>query len=492
MLHLSEIWEFPVPAAFARELMMSEMVDDERHPRLQVRLVDLISWVVAAALVSAVCRSAGVRGWPNSLAGFEPVLDVTGVALAVFFGLALAREAIDRSLKASAHGDRLPLGAVGWRLGVVALLAAFALEEGRLLGAEGQSFELVATSLMPLAATMAMAGILMGMRPDAVRRRPRKWAALSVLIAGAAGVAIMASWSVIPYLILLALEAVSCAKHHPDLAQLSRAGLNERFVPSAWEAAGALGCCLACGLAVSRDLRRPAGQAPAAARIGLFASTIAAAAASGWLVAVTIPRLHEHLAEGLGMTVKPAALAAIVLGFAGVAAGLAARAADRPGQPEIEEIHGRRWPWWVAVTLVALAALAMLAVNVDQVVGSYAVRASGHPGLLARLLGSVDTLGNWFGWVLTFALRDIWAATQGPEWLALALAEAWVGWHVILMLLKPPAAEIAPLDAVWNDRRALYRFAVRWAATTILMVAAMPVLFVAGLVALHGLFRAGN
>ena len=77
----------------------------------------------------------------------------------------------------------------------------------------------------------------------------------------------------------------------------------------------------------------------------------------------------------------------------------------------------------------------------------------------------------------------------GPKNLGFNYGLVFIGWGVAFLLLKPIDATISPLDAMLSDRRALGTFVTRWVATTLLMLAALPALFVVGLVALHGLFR---
>ena len=189
------------------------------------------------------------------------------------------------------------------------------------------------------------------------------------------------------------------------------------------------------------------------------------------------------------MTLKPPLVAAIVLGFASAGAALAARAADRPQVPTEPEPTRRRWPFWLATSVVGLVALGFLAANVDRFVSVFLNGAGSRSGLLARLPERLNLLSDWFGWLVALLFRDIWVTTQGPVYLVMAVTHVWIAYRLALMLLTSPGSARSPLDDAFRNRSGFGVFLIRWFAVTVLMVAALPSLFVTGLVVLHGLFQ---
>jgi hypothetical protein len=384
--------------------------------------------------------------------------------------------------------------AVAWRLAVVAALGTFVVVEARLLGDDPADLSpdslILRRRLLPLTATLAMVGILAGMTPGRPRARARGMAWLSVVWAGSAGVLIAVSQAFVPYLVLLALEAVSNAMSRPDRSQLARLGLHRRVIQAGLESIPVLACCFLLGLLISHELRRPASRpggrgASWRGPLALLVATAATAAGAAWLVAVTIPRLHESLAEGLSMTVGLPEAAALVLGIAGLAIGPVTRAADRPGRPEPGAIVDRpRTPFLRVLLLMAVASLLLDFLLAGGLNLSWLVEWS-----WTRWVERVNASFRWLLVYLPSPLNQVWYLLLTPQWVALALAQAWVCWRVACLLVSPFGSEPTPIDASLEDRHALARCATRWLALTVLMLAALPVLFVVGLVAMHGLCR---
>ena len=177
--------------------------------RVRVRLADLMLWVLGAGVAAAACRESKPASWLTPWVELGRPFGLSAALLAILLGIGLLRQAVTYArLRSSAGGP--PLSAIVWRMVVVALLGAAVVDEVRLLSrvavrVDWETPQSVRLSLLPLAMTFAMAGLLAGLSPGrgrAVARLPRlAW--LSVVLAVAAGVAITANEAVIPYLVLI-------------------------------------------------------------------------------------------------------------------------------------------------------------------------------------------------------------------------------------------------------------------------------------------------
>src|SRR5262249_13186407 len=102
----------------------------------------------------------------------------------------------------------------------------------------------------------------------------------------------------------------------------------------------------------------------------LFVAAAGTAVAGAYLLLVTIPMLHEWLAAGIGMVLAAPVGAALVVGFAALAAGVAARAVvgnagwepEAPGSatPRVVRWLGRAGLVAARVVLIVLATLMFL------------------------------------------------------------------------------------------------------------------------------------
>ena len=475
--------------------------------RFRISLGDLMIWVLGAAIVAAVCRGARPASWWNlSSIDVARLLGVGAAFLVVFAGIGLSRHAWMWWQRRRTERFVLCLAAVAWRVVVVAVLGTALVVEVGLLGSDvgGDDWSdarAVRLRLLPLVLTLALAGILGGVAPGRDRAaapgRPRRMVWLSVVCTAVTGVIIVATQAVIPYIILLALNAVHNAMPGPFALQPMRPDLNGRLLRAGVEAAPVLGCCLALGLLVARELQRRPGDAGVAWRgdLALLAATTAAGLGAAWLTAVSIPRLDECLTEAIGVTIDPLNVALIAFGFAGLALGIAARATERPGHsdPAGTEERPRAWFWRVMRNLViALILLDFVAARgFDLIVARRAAAFGIVQTPVPRWIGWVDAAFDYLQMFLGSLRRRVqpWYYFEAPEWLALALAMGWVAWWVLLLLATPIGTDPSPIDACLGDRRTLGRFAIRWLALSVLMAASLPTLFLAGLVFLHSLFR---
>ena len=462
------------------------MQDQEQEPGRWTRLslADLILWVIGCGMLSAVARA----GW-GLTANVERALSFSAMGLAIFFGLGLVRESARFWRLRGAVEECSIASGLAWRFTALGLMAVFVVAELYLMERGRWEIENALRLLLPLAGTMVMGGLLAGMTSGG-QRKPRRWASLSVVWAGFAAVAMAASWMLIPYLILLALEAVSNATFSISPPPVARVPLQVRLDRASVDAAVVLTCCVFSALWISRDLRRPEGRGGWLGNVGLLGIAAVLAAGAAWLIAVTIPLLHPHLSEGLWMTLHPPELLAILLGFVGVAIAIAARAGEPSGLVTPEATAHPRRP---RRTILVLASGALVIVLLDLIL-SRVVRVGQRGG------STLEGWEAWFGWgdavyqwvrsLLPASLKDVWTLAEQPEWVVLIVAQLWVAWRVIGLVVREPATRPSPLDTMLQERRTFARFAARSCAIIVLMIAALPTLFVTGLVVLHAALRA--
>lgn len=196
----------------------------------RLRLGDMLVWTLGCGVIAAVCRGVQPETWVATRVDIDPLLGMVAVVLAVVLGIVLVRQAI--ALVRGGAGWGVPVvGAIAWRLAVAAALGIFLVAEEAELSAvlppaRGLSAP-VQRNLLPVAATLGMAGIAAGMLQGRVRAT--RWPSLSTLVATGVGVVFVATESIIPYLVLIAIEAVTCALSHPDRARLARPDLSDRI-----------------------------------------------------------------------------------------------------------------------------------------------------------------------------------------------------------------------------------------------------------------------
>jgi hypothetical protein len=401
--------------------------------------------------------------------------------------------------------------AVAWRVLAVLLLGSIALRLSAVVtsDADAASFSARLTptedwkaKLGSLTLGIAAIGLLLAATPGTERRRPRpperrRWVVPSVLFAGLAGLLILTFYGLlVPYMVLLALEAVSNAMMRPALsfdrlleghrappilvdASLWRP-VEERLMTAGIEAGIGLMLCLLTACWLGRDLRatRVEREAPRSWSGVLYRGLTAAASwgMGGYLLFKTLPRLHPMLAEGFSNLLHPGWTLTIAASFLALAAGLTARGVAEPeGTVErVERIAKSRWR--SLLRLVELTAIVVLGMVILAVI---------FPSWYAPIL-LTDCLGKLADAVTIASSGAIYFDPSiTPEALVVLGGTAWIiVLSVRLLLAKRQWCE-APLDRIGRNPRLLGRFLGAWFALTGVMLTLFPALFLAGMAVFH-------
>jgi hypothetical protein len=134
---------------------------------VRIRLADLMLWVLGAGVAAAVCKASRPASWLVPVMDVGRLLRLYAALLVVFLGITLLRQAFTPARRGGSAGGPW-LAAVTWRLVVMALLGASLTATVRLLGRDVElggwfTAEWARLTLLPLAMTFAMAGVLTGL-----------------------------------------------------------------------------------------------------------------------------------------------------------------------------------------------------------------------------------------------------------------------------------------------------------------------------------------
>lgn len=458
--------------------------------RLCLRLADLLAWIPGVAIVATLWRHARPAKWFGATTpDGARIVGLSAATLAIFLGIGLLRQSLLFYRRRRAGESSLLFRLIGWRLAVALLLVVFVTEEGRLLGedtdsAGGEGPETwILRSVLPATATLGLAGLLGSLSTGQPRMRRRRLAWLSVLWAGTAGILITATQLLIPFLVIIAIEHVKLARFHPERSQMFQGGLYPRMIHGGITATPALCACLLLGLRLSHELRRaPEAEDPGEARQrkwSLPLLTLIVAVLSGLLFWKTLPVVSESMAEGLQWSLSGSVITAIVLGFAGLALAPTVRSTDRPQEPTLVQAKVHPWYRYFAFVFSCVAAMILLDVIVTHLLTIFRV----EDLRWWEWLGWTESVLQWIHGKLpqSFWSSGILSGFESPLWFVLLLAQIWIAWHVLSLLVVTPSPTRAPIDLVFGSSTALRRFSTRWVALIVLMLAAMPVLFLEGL-----------
>jgi hypothetical protein len=486
------------------------------------RLSGLMILVLGAALSLGVVSRAHLLGTlAPSWFGESPLTRWLGVVVAplgVTLALALAIQGIG-CLGRCGSGTSWKWSFC-WRISGLVLLAMLLAEESSLLSIMPSSqwepnwppggISRVALDtrlrLLPVAAVLIMTGLVLGMRPRRSRsaaRRTRASAWSGALLVGLGGAMIVATLMIVPYLVLIAIEAVENAKMRPGevrglltshASRPLKAGLADRLdraVPAiglAFVAALVASGWLASNLRRARD-RAELGSVRELA-IGL-ALAFAVLSSAGVLVWNTLPMIQPLVVSGLKLTLGTWDFGVIALGFGCFSAGLvvhvSAPEGDTPPRGAVwTPVPGIRigaWIWMAkgfGVVLLSLVILVSLAVMERQSGSTGRV----FPWWLASILSPLRAHGD-----------EVWNWLLGNEWIRMLSSDAslwfpvlilpWLGWRSLGLLVTAWNPRPSPLDHVIDSAASARQFLAYWCALSALLLAAIPTLALTGLVLLH-------
>ena len=356
--------------------------------------------------------------------------------------------------------------------------------------------------LYPACGMFAMLGLVVGMGarfllPLETRRGSRPYW-LFVILAGMAAVLIAALpfWpALIAYLVLIALEAVTNAMYHPyPIAMHERLipqpGFSTRLLHAGLDAAVAAGFCLALAVAVARDFERLRQGKPWATKPAGWAFRfllLAGAAAAGvYIAVVTIPMIHPWFAEGFRQVLGPIDAAAIVCCFGLFGAGMAARAIAGPTQSPMS--------LWVS-RISRVARLAIIGTVLFAVLNNLpdpTLLESRSPPLFTSVVAFIREFLNSF-WkrfpdsLTADAIRLL--AIENLLWTSMMLT---IACFTIELFVRDDSSLTSPFDQLAESPAAARGFAWLALGFTVLCLAALPTLIVAGQALLHLHMHAGD
>jgi hypothetical protein len=374
---------------------------------------------------------------------------------------------------------------VCWRVAECVFLLTLVADETRLLGTKRPSdwiaqlnwYATLPSStarygFLPVLGSMTLAGLVLGLQARWPRQRVERFVwpdGLSALVAGLAGVLMVATMMTIPLLIMIAIDGSMTARglsaegsahlvtHLPG--PIMPPSLGERMDATTPVIGLTTAFCMLAAVWLGTSLRRPTRSVPSKHgyrswfELGLGIILAALLLALTYrLVVVTLPAMQPHVLEGLSATLGGWELGMIIVAFATFAAGLVAHAlahrsevAGAVSPPSLMEA-------WRGIARPIRAGLA------GAFIVFLVVRWESWPGLIDH-----ETL--WFP----------------------ALAIPWLAWRLwtFRAASSSPDSPRAPLDRIFDSRGSSCRFLGAWAALTALLIAAVPTLALAGLIVLH-------
>lgn len=477
---------------------MMDRVPGESGDRFQVRLADLVVLVVGAAYVLDVARRSRLA-WGGGLPDLEHAIGLTVLALGVSVGLVVVGQWVRRLRVGRGQTRAWPLI---WRVAAAAWLAGSMVEVASALQADViknavppslRDKDALRLRLGSLSAMLGMVGLFLASAPIAPGRRgahpgpkPRLGSWPNVALASVVGLVILAlEHGIIPYLVLIAMEAVWNAMRRAPLVH--RPIVFDRLILASLQSLPGLVGCFLTAVWVDDDLRA-ADRDPVGARaprpwwgvIARISTVLLAAGGSAYALFRSIPMLSVWLAEGLGTVVEPSMAATVVLGFAFLAGGFAARgagllavAAEGDDPSASREARPRRlgaWPRRIIAVMVGLVMLeitgaAIQAMTRDLELRWYIPISLDSWALIfrepARWLGLPPSV---FGWSPLF---------DRPDEFLIGIAALWmIARLVTLVYSKRPGP--SALDAIAADRLAFGRFLGWWVALSTAMLASLP------------------
>ena len=392
---------------------------------------------------------------------------------------------------------------MGWRVPAIALLLGFTMRESQILGVDlttyqalagGQPIYETSMTLVPICAILVIIGIALGMGaglslPRASRGRARPYW-LFVPLAALAAVLFMGQpygwWSVIPQLILIALEGVSNAM--PPPAPRLPGSLSVRLLRAAIEAIPAALACLWLAVVVAHDFERARRDRPWAMRRGgwilRILSLVVALAAGAVVVWVAIPTMHPCLFDGFRQVLETESIAMVLCAFSVFAAGLSARA--------LVPVLGQEPPSWLRRLsgLVPAGMIVIFLLSAMQTLPSSTQLDPDLPAIVGRVCDLIRDLLAWFWSLFPDSVETDLSYWLKPGPLAWTLSMTILASFILeLSGSRMAGCQPAPFDAVAGSPARLVRFFWLVAALTTVCLVAMPTLLVLGQALAHIRYR---
>jgi hypothetical protein len=491
--------------------------------RLQISLRSMIVLVLAAGVSASLvagaretwgtrpgqavlnlpvqARPAVVSSWPSSPVPVQRtagvVLEVAAVLLVVLLArdlLTLARAAV-ASWKRRGSPRKLP---IVWRGAAIGILAWFVAGESSVLRLDfaheieirhtlpgwGGNYS-VRQDLLPVCGLLVMLGLALGMGAEPLigetpRPRARLW---WILVPLAALVALLFTgqeyFSVIPYLIVIAMEAVTIAMSHRLIAGPS---LSDRLIHAGLDVILPVVAVTALALLVARDFERARRGLPwAPTWTGAILRTVATLGAAGsglFLALAVMPAIHPYLPQGFLFVLHGDEVFAVVAAFGVFALGLASRSLDQ----------GEAWvkPRWLTrlATTARVGMLALLSLWLLKLVPNSGQVAGRVPPSVAPVFDAIENLNLWLWGRLDWLVVMIkpWFEPESIFWTLTLVA---LGWLLFGLAIRPPAAGRAPFDGTRTQPGSASRLAWLVVGLSTVCLAALPTLVVAGLFIYH-------
>jgi hypothetical protein len=472
--------------------------------RVQVRLWDLVVAVVGSAYVLDVARQSRVAwggGMPNQAQVLALVVLTLGVGVALIVMGRWARQVRERGREGRAWAATWRIFAMGGVLWSVAQVASDLRADGADFALAPVDRQRAAMSLDvdPLVAMLGLIGLILIASPirrprsGVVRRGWKSWPLVLVLTVASLFL-VAEGHGIIPYLVLIAIEAVQNAMRNAPL--VPRPILFDRLDVAGLESLPGLVGCFLTAVWLDDDLRGATGDPVAARRprswfgvLARAATVILAAVGSASVVFVSIPKLSLPVAEGLATIVDPSTAVTIVIGFSALAAGIAARSAARltaglepPDPPRSPGNRPDPWPGRIVRTFVGLTSVLLVVAAIHELRKDFEDRWF-NPIPFKVWAQVVHTSAGWLGYPAVSNRLEYLLYEPGA--ILIAVATAWLAYRMIVLFLARDPARSAPLDAIATDRLALGRFLGWWLGLATMMLASLPILAVAGVALTH-------
>jgi hypothetical protein len=319
----------------------------------------------------------------------------------------------------------------------------------------------------------------MGMGAGALFDDPRPtshrlyWLFVPLVALTAVLLAAKTAYSIIVYILLVALEGVSNAMRY---APHNGPGLAARLLGSGRDASLALLGCLALALVVAHDFDRARRHLPwATTRSGRFVRLVLVVISLGagiYVATVSIPGIHPCFGEGFVAILRPEVLVLTVSGFGLFALGLAVRAVVRH-----QTTDKPAWLRWLSAFFRFGLLLAVWASTMKHLPASSQLPPA-VPGSVGHV---IDTIGRGQAWawgfipypvvvVLTYCLE--------PEQLQWILAAIFASVVVLELTISKATTRAAPFDVVFGSARSVIEVAWLTFAFTLVCLVALPILVV--------------